>query len=97
MKVISLHWFAAQQQTSTFKRQKLGLFHQNLVQNLMNLVLMSKGKRRCQTMPKTKIVRKTHVCVLHMRLRVFAPPYNIRKSVFLFSGDKEMENWSEMG
>ena len=53
---------------------------------------MSKGKRRCQTMPKTKIVRKTHVCVLHMRLRVFAPPYNIRKSVFLFSGDKEMEN-----
>ena len=97
MKVISLHWFAAQQQTSTFKRQKLGLFHQNLVQNLMNLVLMSKGKRRCQTMPKTKIVRKTHIYVLYMRLRVFEPHYNIKKSVFLFSGDKEMENWPEMG
>ena len=53
---------------------------------------MSKGKRRCQTMPKTKIVRKTHIYVLYMRLRVFEPHYNIKKSVFLFSGDKEMEN-----
>ena len=28
MKVIPLYWFAAQQQTSTFRRQKSGLFYQ---------------------------------------------------------------------
>ena len=27
MKAISLYWFAAQQQTTTFKWQKIGLFH----------------------------------------------------------------------
>ena len=27
MKVISLYWFAAQQQTTTFKRQKFSLFY----------------------------------------------------------------------
>ena len=27
MQAISLHWFAAQQQTDTPRRQKIGLFH----------------------------------------------------------------------
>ena len=45
MSVTLLDWFAAQQQTSTFKRQKIRFFTQNLVQNQMSLFLASKSNR----------------------------------------------------
>ena len=38
MHAILLDWFAAE--TSTFKRQKFGLFTENAMQNLISLVLV---------------------------------------------------------
>ena len=61
MQAILLYWFAAQQLTSTFSRKNLGLLYlmQNLMQNLMSGVLISKKTTgSTQKGRKTKIVQK---------------------------------------
>ena len=50
MQVISLYWFAAQQKTSTLRRQKIGLFDVKL--------FFLKATGNDQKMAKTKVVRK---------------------------------------
>ena len=54
MKVISLYWFAAQHRTSTFSRQKFGLFYLQLSAEFNELTLNVKVRGRRQKMPKTK-------------------------------------------
>ena len=39
LKVVSLYWFAAQQQTSTLTRQKFGLFYRKLNVKFNELIL----------------------------------------------------------
>ena len=41
MKVISLYWFASQQQASTFRRQKFGLFYLELSAEFNEVALKS--------------------------------------------------------
>ena len=39
MNVISLYWFAAKQQTSTFRRQKFGLFYLEFSAEINKVIL----------------------------------------------------------
>ena len=59
MQAISLHWFAAQQQTDTPRRQKIGLFDTKFSAdfNELSLLLLSQQKV-AKKMAKTKVVRK---------------------------------------
>ena len=58
MKIISLYWFAGQQQLIHLDGKNLACFTWNLVQNLMNLVIFSKSNRNWQKMAKTDEVEK---------------------------------------
>ena len=40
MQTVSLHWFAAQQQTSAFKQLKIGLFHIKFAAKINELSLL---------------------------------------------------------
>ena len=51
MKVTLLHWFAAQQQTSTFRRQKVDSFYPKFSAKLNDLTVNVRG--RIQKIPKT--------------------------------------------
>ena len=46
MQAISLYWFAAQQQTSTLRRQKIGLFYAKFNAEFNGSVFFSKSNRK---------------------------------------------------
>ena len=54
MQAISLYWFAAQQQTSTLRPQKFGLFYLKFSAKLNELNATESDRK----MVKTKVVRK---------------------------------------
>ena len=57
MQTILLYWFAAQQQTSTFKQQNFGLFYLKFSAELNKLNLDSKRDRKWpKKSAETKIV-----------------------------------------
>ena len=56
MQAISLYWFAVQQQTSTLRRQKIGLFYAKFNAEFNGSVFFSTGSG--QKMAKTKVVQK---------------------------------------
>ena len=58
MKVILLYWFATQQKTSTFRRQKIGLFYLEYSVDFSEFAQCLKIRGRRQKMPKTKNARK---------------------------------------
>ena len=62
MQVISLYWFAAQQQASTLRRQKTGLLYVKFNAEINELSLFFKKKKKAtesgQKMAKTKVVCK---------------------------------------
>ena len=58
MKVISLSGFLRSSKIVHLDGKNLACFTQNLEQNLMSLVLMSKSERKKPKMLKTKVVRK---------------------------------------
>ena len=61
MQVISLYWFAAQQQASTLRRQKTGLLYVKFNAEINELSLFFKKKKATesgQKMAKTKVVCK---------------------------------------
>ena len=59
MQTISLCWFAVLQQTSAFRRQKIGLLYGKFNAQFNELsFFFLKGTRSGQKMVKTKVVRK---------------------------------------
>ena len=46
MQAIALYWFAVQQQSSTFRQQKIVFFYVNLARDSISLVLISKSNRK---------------------------------------------------
>ena len=69
MKVILLYWFAAQQKTSTFRRQKIGLFYLEYSVDFSEFAQCLKIRGRHQKCLKLKMPGKTRMCVFR-RLRV---------------------------
>ena len=65
MKIVSLYWFAAQQQTIIVTRQRFGLFYPKFSVEFNELSLTGQKVRgKSQKTPKTKIVLKN----AHMRV-----------------------------
>ena len=58
MQAVSLYWFAAQQQTSTLRRQKIDFFDVKFNANFNELsIFFLKATGRCQKVARTKVVR----------------------------------------
>ena len=59
MQATSLYWFAAQQQTSSFKRQESGFFYASFSSELNEIIMFFlKAAGKDLKMTKTKVVQK---------------------------------------
>ena len=58
MQTISLCWFAVLQQTSAFRRQKIGLLNGKFNAQFNELSFFSERNKKWPKMVKTKVVRK---------------------------------------
>ena len=70
MQPISMCWLAVQQQTSTFKRQKFGLFYLKLSAEFNGLFFILKATGSDQKIAKTELVQKKTPISVIRRLRV---------------------------